>query len=507
MAEPRLAKSLEKLRSEIDAFAPKRDTSSDGWIASAAHRLQNPKSKHNEDDNGVVHAVDITHDPAHGVDTYKLADQIVAMKSKRLRLVISNGRIAGNASYAKDNNKPIWQYTPYTATNKHDLHGHFESELDPELADDDSPWGLKATGPVSDIPSSSLPTIKLGSNGTAVMQLQRLLELDPDGDFGVATDRTVRVFQRSRDIVADGIVGPYTWRALNELPATPLLPPALQEAVIKLAAQSSIASYSWKDRGLAPIGYTKGMACAYAYVYSKRTDPAVVRMSRPNTGDDATDALSWLNSMFVGMDNDNLRRLFVLMIGLGMRESSGKYCEGRDMSATNTTSDTAEAGMFQTSFNAATADPLMRTTFNAYSKDPRGFLSVYREDVQCSAASWESFGDGDGLHYQQLSKVCPAFHVEFTGLGLRSIRKHWGPVNRREVEIRPEADELFKQVQQLVDATPVPPEPPQPDLELERRVKEFMADIEPIARKHLSLVPVNTEMEKVLAALRQLLGR
>ena len=33
---------------------------------------------------------------------------------------------------------------------------------------------------------------------------------------------------------------------------------------------------------------------------------------------------------------DTLRHLFVLMIGLGMRESSGRYCEGRDQSASNT---------------------------------------------------------------------------------------------------------------------------------------------------------------------------
>ena len=46
-----------------------------------------------------------------------------------------------------------------------------------------------------------------------------------------------------------------------------------------------------------------------------------------------------------------LRRLFVLLMGLGMRESSGQYCEGRDRSAHNTSADTAEAGLFQVSFD------------------------------------------------------------------------------------------------------------------------------------------------------------
>jgi hypothetical protein len=43
------------------------------------------------------------------------------------------------------------------------------------------------------------------------------------------------------------------------------------------------------------------------------------------------------------------------MLGHGMRESSGRHCEGRDLSADNVQSDTAEAGLFQTSYNAHSA--------------------------------------------------------------------------------------------------------------------------------------------------------
>jgi hypothetical protein len=43
---------------------------------------------------------------------------------------------------------------------------------------------------------------------------------------------------------------------------------------------------------------------------------------------------------------ETLRPLFALMLGHGMRESSGRYCEGRDRSAENVASDTAEAGLF-----------------------------------------------------------------------------------------------------------------------------------------------------------------
>jgi hypothetical protein len=37
-----------------------------------------------------------------------------------------------------------------------------------------------------------------------------------------------------------------------------------------------------------------------------------------------------------------------------------------------------------------------------------------------------------------------------TALGLRSLRQHWGPINRKEAELRPEADDMLWQVQELV---------------------------------------------------------
>jgi hypothetical protein len=62
----RLAKSLETLRDEVDAIAPNRNTSNDGWISDEAHSARS--SDHNPDVAGVIHALDITKDTAHGVD-------------------------------------------------------------------------------------------------------------------------------------------------------------------------------------------------------------------------------------------------------------------------------------------------------------------------------------------------------------------------------------------------------------------------------------------------------
>jgi peptidoglycan hydrolase-like protein with peptidoglycan-binding domain len=42
-----------------------------------------------------------------------------------------------------------------------------------------------------------------------------------DGMFGAATEAAVKAFQKAHGIVADGIVGPYTWRELLKEPPPP----------------------------------------------------------------------------------------------------------------------------------------------------------------------------------------------------------------------------------------------------------------------------------------------
>jgi murein DD-endopeptidase MepM/ murein hydrolase activator NlpD len=67
--------------------------------------------------------------------------------------------------------------------------------------------------------SASPPTLKRGSRGSAVAELQRRLadagyRLVADGIFGPITDAAVRDFQRSRRLIVDGVVGRMTWAAL-----------------------------------------------------------------------------------------------------------------------------------------------------------------------------------------------------------------------------------------------------------------------------------------------------
>jgi hypothetical protein len=149
---------------------------------------------------------------------------------------------------------------------------------------------------------------------------------------------------------------------------------------------------------------------------------------------------------------DTLRHLFVLLTGLGMRESSGQHCEGRDMAASNVTAETAEAGMFQTSYNARGAHPLLPELFDIYHANPQSaFLSVFEKGVRCSRGSAENFGSGAGRDFQEMSKKIPEFAAEFAAIGLRNIAHHWGPIKRLKAELRPECDDMFREVQALVD--------------------------------------------------------
>lgn len=109
--------------------------------------------------------------------------------------------------------------------------------------------------------------------------------------------------------------------------------------IAALADNSDILTYSWNDRGVAPRGYIRGMAVMFGRVYCKLNAgrDAASEMATADSGDDSVDALTWYATEFtqLGMDNsspgvDVLRHLFVLLTGLGMRESSGKHCEGQD---------------------------------------------------------------------------------------------------------------------------------------------------------------------------------
>jgi hypothetical protein len=248
--------------------------------------------------------------------------------------------------------------------------------------------------------------------------------------------------------------------------ATPAAPPAPNlgplDSIVRLAATSPLARVSWGNRGVAPPGYVKGMALVYARVYCKLKagDAAAVEMAKAVTRDPLTDALAHYAAEFkaLGMSNasagvDTLRHLFTLLYSLGMRESSGNHCAGRYTGDQNTSAATAEAGLFQASYNLQSSHRTLPDLFKKYSDNPAGFLDVFREGARCKASDATNYGTGAGRDYQQLAKTCPAFAAEFAAVGLRNRRRHWGPINEKTALLRPECDALFLEIQKLVDSS------------------------------------------------------
>lgn len=60
-----------------------------------------------------------------------------------------------------------------------------------------------------------MQTLRLGSRGQDVRNLQQALALHVDGIFGPVTEEAVKFFQTQKSLVADGIVGHMTWAALD----------------------------------------------------------------------------------------------------------------------------------------------------------------------------------------------------------------------------------------------------------------------------------------------------
>lgn len=310
-------------------------------------------------------------------------------------------------------------------------------------------------------PPAERPTVAKGDKGEHVESVQISIGLIPDGDFGAVTESGVKGFQAAAGLKADGVVGQKTWAELDLLDerkgnGDDGLTYEQSTAIVEIANTSKIAKYKWRDRGVAPAGYTAGIALCFALAVTRLgyADPAFDDMAVADRGNPDKDALSWYSAEFkkLNMDNsqdgvDTLRHLFVMLLGLGLRESSGRYCEGRDMSAENVSAETAETSMHQTSYNIRSCNPNVAALLQEYWDNPNGFLGTFRLGVFPDSNDLGVYGSGDGAKHQFISRFAPAYHAFVTAIGMRYLRQHWGPINRREVELRPEADEMFQAVQ------------------------------------------------------------
>lgn len=137
--KPKLSKSAETLRAQINEVFPERDRASDGWIADARHAAR--KSDHNPDDEGWVRAIDIDRD-LHGKAKpdvmADLLEQLRRDKASRARIayIIFNGRIASG--------KFTWRWRKYSGANPHNHHAHIS--FNKSADHDDSKFNIPMLG-------------------------------------------------------------------------------------------------------------------------------------------------------------------------------------------------------------------------------------------------------------------------------------------------------------------------------------------------------------------------
>lgn len=217
---------------------PKRRKASDGTIGDKAHRRR--VSDHNPDSTGTVYAVDLTNDPAHGIDAHAWIRWYLNTKQpgwERVKYGISNGQVW-------EHDTQVWRH--YDGENKHTKHAHLS--IKPGYRNDTRPWFNgwgSAVVPPSVTPPPPTPTaeqvlrlVKLaidlakldiktkgpvgpGSSRKEIVKIvQRGLQqraqatIVDDGDYGPQTEQWVRWFQGTRGVKQTGIVDSATMNLL-----------------------------------------------------------------------------------------------------------------------------------------------------------------------------------------------------------------------------------------------------------------------------------------------------
>lgn len=255
-----------------------------------------------------------------------------------------------------------------------------------------------------------------------------------------------------------------------DLPTSSTIPkpvvPLYVNQLKDLASKSSCAKMNWASRGRSPAGYIKGMAVSYARSVCRlkaigEPKPGAIIMASVNSNDAKKDVLAHYQDILStsGLLTNTpgqqpLLATYTIGMGLGMRESSGKFCEGWDVAAgSNRTSAEAEAGLFQVSYDSISASKELSKLYEEYKNNPKKcLLEVFKEGVSCSPRS--ILGSGDGAKYQEFNLKCPAFATEYAMTLLRLSRSHFGPINKRAAQVSLACDSMLSEVQKIVNQDP-----------------------------------------------------
>lgn len=201
------------------------------------------------------------------------------------------------------------------------------------------------------------------------------------------------------------------------------------------------ATYHWNERGQGPAGYFQGLALVKADVLKRGSAAIGAPLGNPTK-----DSLAHYKAQFEALgiplvtEQDRIKATFLLLHGLGMRESSGNWSEGWDTSASTHTESGAEAGLFQVSYDSLGSNASLQSALNFYKQDlNRCLLEVFRIGApEKTGKNQKVIGSGNGANFQRFQKACPAGAAEYAAIVLRingGAEGHFGPIRRHEVEL------------------------------------------------------------------------
>jgi len=240
-------------------------------------------------------------------------------------------------------------------------------------------------------------------------------------------------------------------------PTPPVTPPSggnsnlTMDQVNKIVNGSACSKYAFGNRGPAPLGYLKGIVVSYARTLCLYNTPNKTYAGQIGqaVGTDAHDALAHygLNAATGG---ERIKETYNLLIGLGLRESSGQYGTGWDRSklpGIQPTANNSETGAFQVSYDNNSAMPASAALYVTYQAQPdKCSLDIFKEGADPVQQDFVGKPSA-GYDFQYFMRYCPALQVDYAAAGIRVNRGQWGPLNRKEAEYYQPCEQMLSQVE------------------------------------------------------------
>jgi len=238
---------------------------------------------------------------------------------------------------------------------------------------------------------------------------------------------------------------------------------ALQAKVTSLAVNSDCHKAAHDVQGTPPQGYMKGIALTYARGICRPSE-AWVQAAQVPLGPSNKDALTHYGVSSSLSAAERLDVVFALILGSSARESSWRWCVGRDTLAKESDrkgcveggGETCEAGHSQGSYNSIGSNTILRGLFTEFGSEPAHcFAKEYKGATTCTAANLKNWGSNPkAVEFQRLSKHCPGFPTQSKAVLLRTTRTHFGPINKKQVTLKPQCVAMFSKIRQAIASDP-----------------------------------------------------